>query len=221
MALYLLYSEVKLMGRNNTPMMVLAMMIVAVLLALATGALDLEMLNIQPVDRKDTTSQEIEEQVSPMDSLTDRINKINQESSNIISIFILVVIVMLVIIVGIIVLIMINPSKIKEEIKKLDDIEESLRGMEIHGRSRPPEKRSREIYGLGNDNLHVKFVKELGISGKFRPSNFQRKKINDKSQDEVQSVLCPKCKKVHIKTDEEGCWFCNYKWGDIIERKEY
>jgi len=199
-------------------MMVLAFVIVAVLLGLGTGALDPDMLGLE--DRRDTTSQEIEEQISPMSSFTDRINQINQESNNIISIFILVVIIMLVIIVGIIVLVMINPSKIKEDIKKLDDIEETLRGMEIRGRSRPPEKRSREIYGSSYDNLHVKFVKELGISGKFNPSNFQRKKNNNKPQDEVQSVLCPKCKKVHIQTDEEGCWFCNYKWGDIIERKE-
>lgn len=42
--------------------------------------------------------------------------------------------------------------------------------------------------------------------------------IEEEGEEIIQSVTlrCPKCNKIFIETDWEGCPLCDFKWGDQV-----
>lgn len=209
---------------NNSPLIVLGIVILTMVIAIGTGTISPESLNISAPDRTDKTSQQVEVE-SPFISFTDKVMKANEMFGNFISIMIFAFVILIIVLVGIWVLFAINP--ISESKQKLDDVEESLRGMEmravrdspVRGRHRygtrtEPKKRAREIYEALYSSDKV--VKDLMETGGFDPRDFKKRSAQE-DETKIETILCPKCKKVHIQTDEEGCWFCLYRWGDNIE----
>lgn len=217
---------------SNTPMIMMGVMIVTVLIAFGTGVFTQENFNIQPNNSSDTTSNDMEERNPLSDSLQERIEELT-ETTNAQMSFSLVAFIIL-----IIVLIMIwtlaglrRASRLDKRLDELDhDLISSLdrtkheskairdelnSGRYSMGTRYAPKKRVREIYGM--ETNPDKIVNDLIETGGFNPRELKRKQSIHEDEPKIYTVLCPKCKKVHIQTDEEGCWFCGYKWGDKTE----
>lgn len=212
-------------------MSVLGIMVLIIIISIATGVVDPESLNIS-ITNSSTTSVYVEEKKSLTDSFLEKTKETQLANDKIIAIFWMVFVILLVGMAGI--WVMFGIKRANKIDRNLDELEDSLgrisglhrfeavrddsdvRGKYKHGTRLAPKKRARQIYESSYSSDKV--VNDLMETGGFNPRDLKLTSKNlDQLKERPESILCPKCKKVHIQTDEEGCWFCNYRWGDNIE----